>query len=358
MSNGSNNPAYDKTMVNSMVESALRIGLIFFLLAWAFNIIRPFIIPIVWGGIIAIALMPIMLKLKQALGGRQKTAAAIITLLCITVLIVPTVIISDSLLETGQTVSIAIEKGEIDVPPPPAEVAEWPVIGEPTHQFWSLASRNLGAALKKVEPQLKQVGGWLIGRIGGGIVGVLMFLVSLLIAGAFLGASESVIAGLKKLASRVAGVKGPELVDMSASTVRSVVQGVLGIAVIQAVLAAIGMFSIGVPAAALWTLLVLLLAVVQLPPLLILGPAVVYVFSYADTTPAVIFAVWSLFVSVSDSFLKPLLLGRGLDIPMLVILIGAIGGMLLNGIIGLFVGAVVLAVVYKLFGEWLNTERA
>jgi predicted PurR-regulated permease PerM len=103
---------------------------------------------------------------------------------------------------------------------------------------------------------------------------------------------------------------------------------------------------------------VLLLAVVQLPPLLILGPAVVYVFSYADTTPAVIFAVWSLFVSVSDSFLKPLLLGRGLDIPMLVILIGAIGGMLLNGIIGLFVGAVVLAVVYKLFGEWLNTERA
>jgi predicted PurR-regulated permease PerM len=217
MSNGSNNPAYDKTMVNSMVESALRIGLIFFLLAWAFNIIRPFIIPIVWGGIIAIALMPIMLKLKQALGGRQKTAAAIITLLCITVLIVPTVIISDSLLETGQTVSIAIEKGEIDVPPPPAEVAEWPVIGEPTHQFWSLASRNLGAALKKVEPQLKQVGGWLIGRIGGGIVGVLMFLVSLLIAGAFLGASESVIAGLKKLASRVAGVKGPELVDMSAS---------------------------------------------------------------------------------------------------------------------------------------------
>jgi predicted PurR-regulated permease PerM len=113
-----------------------------------------------------------------------------------------------------------------------------------------------------------------------------------------------------------------------------------------------------VPAAGLWALLVLLLAIVQLPPLLILGPIVVYVFTYADTTPAIIFAVWSMIVSVSDSFLKPLLLGRGLDIPMPVILIGAIGGMLLYGFIGLFVGAVVLAVWYKLFGEWLETERA
>jgi predicted PurR-regulated permease PerM len=358
MSNGSNSPAYDKTMVNTMVESALRIGLIFILLAWAFNITRPFIIPIVWGGIIAIALLPVTLKLKQALGGRQKTAAAVITILSITVLIVPTVILSSSLLETGQTISTAIEKGEMKVPPPPAEVAEWPVIGEPTHQFWSLASRNLEAALKKVEPQLKELGMWLIGTIGGGVVGILMFLISLLIAGVLLGASDSVIAGLKKLASRVAGVKGPEWVDMSADTVRSVVQGVLGVAVIQSILASIGLFLIDVPAAGLWALLVLLLAVVQLPPLLILGPIVVYVFTYADTTPAIIFAVWSMIVSVSDSFLKPLLLGRGLDIPMPVILIGAIGGMLLDGFIGLFVGAVVLAIVYKLFGEWLETERA
>ncbi len=357
MSNGNASPAYDKIMVNSMVESAIRIGLLFILLIWTFDIVRPFIIPIVWGGIIAIVLMPATLRLKQALGGRQKTAATLITLLSITAVIVPTVILSGSMLETGQTISQEIEKDQIEIPPPPAEVTEWPVIGESTHQFWSLASRNLDAALKKVEPQLKALGAWLIRAIGSGVLGILVFLVSLIIAGVFMSAADSVVAALKALATRVVGEKGPGWVDMSGATVRSVVRGVLGVAVIQCILAAIGLFMIKVPAAGLWAVVVLLLAVVQLPPALVLLPIIGYVFSYADTMPAIIFAFWSLLVSVSDSFLKPLLLGRGLDVPMPYILIGAIGGMVLDGIIGLFVGAVVLAVWYKLFKEWLASER-
>jgi predicted PurR-regulated permease PerM len=138
--------------------------------------------------------------------------------------------------------------------------------------------------------------------------------------------------------------------------VRSVAQGVVGIAVIQALLAGMGLLAIGMPAAGLWALLVLILAVVQLPPLLVLGPIIVYVFSYADTLPAIIFTVWSLLVSASDGILKPMLLGRGVAVPMLVILIGAIGGMLLSGIIGLFVGAVILALGYKLFIAWLHED--
>jgi predicted PurR-regulated permease PerM len=131
-------------------------------------------------------------------------------------------------------------------------------------------------------------------------------------------------------------------------------QGVIGVAIIQAVLSAIGMVVAGVPAAILWTVMVLVCAVSQLPPILILGPVAAYVFSANETTPAVIFLVWSILVSASDGFLKPMLMGRGVDIPMLVILIGAIGGMMLSGIIGLFVGAVVLAIMYTLFMSWMD----
>jgi predicted PurR-regulated permease PerM len=139
-------------------------------------------------------------------------------------------------------------------------------------------------------------------------------------------------------------------------TIRSVFQGVLGIAVIQAALAAIGFLFIGVPGAMVWALLVMILAVMQLPPLLVIAPVIVWAFATQSTTAAVIFLVYGGFVSISDTFLKPLLLGRGVDVPMLVILLGAIGGMIMSGIIGLFVGAVVLAVAYQLMMAWLEQD--
>ena len=128
------------------------------------------------------------------------------------------------------------------------------------------------------------------------------------------------------------------------------------VTIIQSVLAGIGLMAADVPAAGLWALIVLFLAVIQLPPLLILGPIIIYVFSTADTTPAVIFMIWSILVSMSDAFMKPLFLGRGVDVPMLVILLGAIGGMLLSGLIGLFVGSVVLSLGYKVLQAWLIND--
>ena len=144
---------------------------------------------------------------------------------------------------------------------------------------------------------------------------------------------------------------------MAIETIRSVAKGVLGVAVIQSLLSAVGLVAIGVPAPGIWAGVILLLAIMQLPPLLVLGPIAVWVFSVADATPATIFAIYAFFVSISDSFLKPLFLGRGMDIPMLVILVGAIGGMMTSGIVGLFVGAVVLAVGYKLLISWMAIEE-
>ena len=198
--------------------------------------------------------------------------------------------------------------------------------------------------------------GWVIGAAAGVGKGVLLFLVSILIAGAFLVYGQSGSQALETVAARILKGDGKQFVDLAGATIRSVAQGVLGVAVIQAILAGIGMMLVGVPYAGLWALLVLLLAIIQLPPLVVLGPVIVYVFSVETTVPAVLFMIWGLIVSASDTFLKPLFLGRGMDIPMLVILLGAIGGMILSGIIGLFVGAVVLAVGYTLFMAWLGQE--
>ena len=151
--------------------------------------------------------------------------------------------------------------------------------------------------------------------------------------------------------------KGDKMTDMSILTIRSVVKGVLGVAIIQAVLAGVGLIAIGVPAPGLWALAVLILAIIQLPPILILGPIAIWVFSVAEPVPATIFLVYSMIVSLSDAFLKPMLLGRGVETPMLVILIGAIGGAMALGIIGLFLGAVILALGYELLVAWMSPDE-
>jgi predicted PurR-regulated permease PerM len=348
---------HDQNFINNMVESALRIGLIFLLLAWSFEIVRPFTIPMLWGAIIAVALMPATLKLKHLLGGRHGLAATLITFVSLGVLAVPAIIVSGSLVESVQSVAATFDKGDIKVPAPPPEVAEWPVIGKPVDEFWTLASTNLEAAMKAIQPQLQATGSWLLAQVAGSVVGILMFIVSILIAGLLMAKSETVVAATKALATRIVGEQGAEWADLSAATVRSVVQGVLGVAVIQSFLAALGLFVMDIPGAGFWSVLILVLAIMQLPPLLILAPIIVYVFSSAETTPAVIFTVWSLIASFSDAFLKPMLMGRGLDVPMPIILLGAIGGMIMSGIIGLFTGAVVLAIWYKLLGVWLATPR-
>jgi predicted PurR-regulated permease PerM len=181
---------------------------------------------------------------------------------------------------------------------------------------------------------------------------------SLIIAGILMMTSEGGGKVARDTARRLAGDDGPPMVDTGIDTIRSVVKGVILVAAIQSLLSAVGMVVAGVPAAALWAALVLIVAIIQLPPILILGPIAVWVFSANDNTViAVGFLIWSLIVSGSDSFLKPLFLGRGVKVPMLVILVGAIGGMIRAGVIGLFIGPVILAIGYQLFKAWVTDDE-
>ena len=357
--NNSDQSEEDKAFHTRTMDAAIRIGLLALLLLWCFNIVKPFIFPVLWGAILAVAIYPLFVKAYTALGGRQKLTATLITLFALALLITPTVMLSGSLVEGYKSLAADVEAGTLVVPPPADTVKEWPLIGEKLHGAWKLASVDLEATLNKFRPQLKTISKWLLSAAAGVGGGILMFVVSIIIAGAFLVYGRSGRHAMETVAGRILGQNGSKkFVDLVGATIRSVAQGVLGVALIQSILAGIGLLVIGVPYAGAWAGLVLLLAIVQLPPLLVLGPVIVYVFSVAETVPAIIFMIWSLIVSFSDAFLKPLFLGRGMEIPMLVILMGAIGGMILSGIIGLFVGAVVLAVGYSLFRLWLDQERS
>jgi predicted PurR-regulated permease PerM len=236
---------------------------------------------------------------------------------------------------------------------PTENVKEWPIIGTKTYSLWNSAATNLEGTLLNFKPQVAEFGQKILGIISGALGSIFSFAVALIIAATFLVTAQRSIKTFKDILYRLVGDEANEWATLSTMTIRSVAQGILGIAFIQASFSLIGMLMIGVPFAWLWAFIVMFLTIVQLPALLILGPVIAYVYSYADPTPATIFAVYSVIVGASDGVLKPLFLGRGVDIPMLVILLGAIGGMILSGVLGLFVGAVGLALSYKLFMAWL-----
>lgn len=337
------------------IEAAVRLGLLLLVATWCFKIITPFIVPVAWGVILAVAIYPLFLKLKSAIGGSNKLASILYTVVALAFLITPTVMISESIIHTTQLVNERYEAGTLEVPAPDASVKEWPLIGEKLHAFWSLASEDLEAALTKYETQIKAMGKGLLSAVAGAGGGVLQFIISIIISGVFVANAAAAYKVMVKIISRLTNEdSGKTYTDLSTATIRSVAQGVLGVALIQASFSGLGMFVMDVPAWGLWTLVVLVLAIAQLPPILMLGFVSAYVFSVAETTPAVIFLIYCILISASDGFLKPLFLGRGMSTPMLVILLGAIGGMLMSGIIGLFVGAIILALGYELFMAWLD----
>lgn len=341
-------------IVTKMVfDNVIKITMLTILVVWTFLLIKPFLTPVIWGIILAVATEPFISKVAKMLGGRKSLASILFVLVIIAALIIPTVILIGSSIDSLQNLTADIQEKTLVIPPPPSKVAEWPVIGDSVYKTWQLASTNLEGALKTYAPQIRKTVVAIFSTLGGGVGTLFMVIISTCIAGVFLATSEKSAGVAKRIITRVAGDKS-EIQHLATATIRGVMQGVVGVAVIQAILSAIGLVFADVPGAGLWAILVLVLAVSQLPPIIVLGPAAIYVFSVADTTTAVVFLVWSLFVSASDGFLKPMLMGRGVNIPMLVILIGAIGGMMLSGIIGLFVGAVVLAIMYTLFMAWIE----
>ncbi|WP_299015308.1 AI-2E family transporter [uncultured Photobacterium sp.] len=346
-----------KIFVNNMVESSIRIGLLFVLVVWTYDIIKPFIIPVLWGAIIAVALMPLTMKLERALNGKRGLAATILALLGITLLVAPFVIVSGSIYEAVARMTEILQEGNVKLPGPTPRVAEIPLIGDKLYEVWALFSSNLESAMQKYLPEIKGAVSAFAGLLGSSLASLVMFIISLLIAAGFMAHAEAMSKAVQNLSVRIVGRHGEEWANLIAATIRSVLLGVVGVAFIQSLLVGSAFFVFGVPAAGLLTLVVFIFGIAQLPVTLVALPVIAYVFSVQDTTPATIFTVWVLVAGLSDNVLKPMLMGRGVSIPMPVILFGAIGGMITAGIIGLFLGAVVLAIWYELFNTWLKLEQ-
>jgi predicted PurR-regulated permease PerM len=339
-------------------EVVIRIALLAFLFFLCIRVAHPFINPIIGGIVIAIAFNGPYERVTKVVGGRRALGAVILFGAILLALLLPTIALGINLVETAADLSQNFDPDEITVPPPPEAVADWPIVGDRVHDLWMAASRNLEAVLVRLGPYLKDAGLWIIHGLGNLGFGLLMFIVAIVIGGALLPVREQGLEITYKVATIVAGERGPELANLVGASVKSVIRGVIGVAVIQSVLAGLGMLVIGVPGAGLWALLILLLAVMQLPPLLVLLPVVAYVFSSHSTVTAVLFTIWALLVGASDNVLKPLLMGRGSNTPMLVLFMGSLGGFMAGGLLGLFVGAVVLSMGYTVFMAWVEGSEA
>jgi predicted PurR-regulated permease PerM len=340
--------------ISTAIDIAIRLGVLALLVAWCFQILRPFISPVIWGIIIAIASYPFYQALNAKLKGRRKLTAAVMTLSALLIIILPSIQLAVSSVGTLHTLNAKLEAGELKIPPPPQGIGHWPVIGDTIENVWQKASINLESTIKKFEPQVKTFAKWLLKTVFGTAVGLLMFAISLVIAGVLMASAKKGGQMAKSLFVRLAGDRGTEFADISVKTVRSVVKGILGVSIIQSLLAGLGFAAAGIPAAALWSLLCLFLAIIQIGIGPVIIPVIIYAFLKLSTMKAVILSVWLVLLALADSPMKAVLLGRGAAVPMLVIFLGAIGGFVSFGFLGLFFGAVILSVGYKLFEAWLQ----
>lgn len=351
----------EKGMARNL-ELALRIGAMFLVIYLVVQIVAPFIPALAWAVIISVASYPAYRWLRTLIGGRDVFAAVLFTLFALVLLILPAIWLGQSVTEWGTTIAGRISDGTLEVPPPPAKVEQWPLIGDWVYKYWALASSNLSEAVSAAELQLRAVGTWLLRAAAGVGMDLLQFTLSIIVAGALLAHADGGARFARRLFTRFLPGTAADFTTLSEQTIRSVAAGVIGVALIQAALIGIGLLAIGVPGAPIWIIVTVFIGIVQLPATLVTIPILIWVWGSQETLSAVLFTAWIVPAGLADSFLKPMLLGRGVEAPMLVIFVGAIGGFILSGIIGLFVGAVILVLAYELFQAWLEegglAERA
>ena len=323
---------------------------------FSLTLLAPFAIMVIWAVILAVALYPAFAALRNLFGGRGGLAATLITLLGLVIIVAPLGAVTVNLAETTLELVADFENQTVAVPRPPEKVKEWPVIGEKVHAAWSLASTNLEAAVKRFGPPLLQAAGAIVGKIAGIGFGMLGFAVSVLIAGFLFVPGPRLGEAIKVFARRIAAERGAHFVDLAGATIRNISRGVIGVALLQALLTGLFLSLFGVPAAGVIAFLVLIFCIVQVGPVPVVVPVIIWAWSAKDTGPALLLTLLLIVIPVIDNVLKPILMARGLSTPMLVILLGVIGGTVTYGLIGLFLGPILLGIFYELLMAWVKGE--
>ena len=347
----------DVMVETKTIDMSVRVLLIIVLFAWCGMIIFPFIMPLLWGVILAIALYPLYKRLLNLMKGKKRLASVITSGIMLLVLIIPAVWLIASVVESSSQFITSLRANTLVIPPPRASVADWPVIGKPVYNAWLMLTTNIGAVIEQYSDQLIKAGEKFLGAFKSVATSFLMLIISIIISGILLASSEKSEKSISGFALRIGGKRGEEFIELIVVTIRNVAKGILGVAFIQALLLGAVFIIAKIPFAGLWALFVLLFSIMQLPAAFVTIPVIIYLYAVREPLPATLWSLLIIIAALSDNILKPWLMGMGAPVPMLVIFLGAIGGMIMSGFIGLFTGAIILSLGYKLVMIWLSEGK-
>jgi predicted PurR-regulated permease PerM len=352
---------FERRLGSRLLDVLIRAGLLAALAALCYQVFSPFLSMMAWALILAVSMYPLQQRLARMMGGRPGAAATLLVVLCVGVILVPTALLMGSFGDSVRSLVLGVQKNSLEIPPPKDRVRDWPVVGPRIYALWSQAHSDLPHLVESLQPKIGELAKRalsIVASIGGSL---LLLLASLIIAGIIMAYGQSGALRAVAIFSRILGPeRGARLAKQSTATVRTVAQGVLGVAFIQSMIIGVVLLIAGVPWAGVLSIIVLVLAIAQVPTMLVTIPAVVYVWTSGQygTVLAIVYTVLLLLASLVDNVLKPMLLGRGVDAPMPVVLLGALGGMAFDGILGMFVGATLLTMGYQLFMGWVSGAAA
>lgn len=341
-----------------VIQIAIRLVLLAFLAYWSFVLLRPFIPILVWSVALAVALYPVFDWLTSHLGHRPRIAAILTTLIVLAVFLGPATWLGIGLVDGLRNISDQLASGDLTIPSPPDSVRDWPLLGEQIYEFWNKASSNLEATFRDIAPNLKPLAGPVLAIAGSAGTGTIKFVLSVIVAGFLFSSGPRLVPTIRNMLARIVEERSKDFVALAAATIRTVAQGVIGVAVLQSLLAGVGLKVAGVPNAGVLAFAILVLGILQIGSAPVLVPVIIWVWITKDVGAAILITIYLALVGISDNVLKPILMGRGLSTPVLVIFIGVIGGTLEHGIVGLFVGPIVLAVAWELLMAWSQEAPA
>ncbi len=323
------------------------------------RILAPFVAPLLWAITLTVSVWPLFVRLRTLLGGHGGLAALLMTLILFVILVVPIGMLARSLGDQVAAVAkVANDLVTVGLPPPPHWLADVPLVGDPLDQQWRETMVDSRATLREVQPYIGTAAGWILAR--GAEIGfaVVQFVLAVFLAGVLFVQGETSADYMRRFAARIGNERTVDLVDLAGGTIRGVALGVVGTALLQAMLAAIIFLVAGVPGAGLLALLTFIVGILQLPVLLVPLPVAVWVGYQGLTGWAIFVAAGGIFIGTIDNFIRPVLIRQGADMPLLLIFLGVLGGLLAYGPIGMFFGAVVVALAHRLLTEWLMKGSA
>jgi predicted PurR-regulated permease PerM len=328
------------------------------LIAGSLWILSPFIASFVWATMIVVATWPAMRGLQDLFGGRRAPAVAAMTLGLLAILIAPLgVALHAAFGHAGQFVALIERLPETQLPAAPEWLAKVPLAGERVQAAWNrLASGGMADLMVQAEPYAKAAAGWFARQAGGFALVVVQFMVIVILSAVLYSGGESWAAWVRRFGRRLADEQGDRMVVLAGQAIRGVALGVIVTALLQSALGGIGLAIVGVPFAGVLTAIMFALCIAQLGPILVLLGATAWAYASLGAGWGTFLLVWSLVVGLMDNFVRPVLIRRGADLPLLLIFAGVMGGLVAFGIVGIFVGPVVLAVAYTLLDNWVAPD--